>query len=126
MSAIIFLETKDLAIVDSFYREILGLSLWLDQGVCRIYRDEHLLIGFCQKSDPKPFHGILTWFYPSRAEVDAQATKLKDYLTVTPRENSAFRIYQCFAADPEGRTLEFQQFLHPVDWQFAGSCSTMD
>ena len=33
-----------------------------------------------------------------------------------PKENERYNIYQFFAEDPEGRTLEFQHFLHPIDW----------
>ena len=29
--------------------------------------------------------------------------------------NEQYQIYQFFAEDPEGRTLEFQAFLHPVE-----------
>jgi histidyl-tRNA synthetase len=37
----------------------------------------------------------------------------------SPRENSKYRIYHFYARDPEGRSIEFQSFLHPIDWDFA-------
>lgn len=39
---------------------------------------------------------------------------MKDTADAEPRENKDYKIYQFFAKDPEGRTLEFQYFMHPV------------
>ena len=36
-SHIVFLATTDLAATADFYEEALGLTLALDQGICRIY-----------------------------------------------------------------------------------------
>lgn len=39
---------------------------------------------------------------------------LGDIATTGPRENTKYRIYHFFGVDPEGRTVEFRHFLHPV------------
>jgi hypothetical protein len=58
--------------------------------------------------------GILTLYYDTRAAVDEQREALADVATDDPRVNEAYDIYQFFAEDPEGRTLEFQTFLHDL------------
>jgi hypothetical protein len=57
---------------------------------------------------------MITFFYPSREEVDRIFAELQDIASTDPAENQRYRIYQFFAADPEGRALEFQAFLHPL------------
>jgi len=41
--------------------------------------------------------------------------RLDDRAHGSPEVNEQYDIYQFFADDPEGRTLEFQTFLHPID-----------
>ena len=40
--------------------------------------------------------------------------RLTGYAEHPPRENPDYRIYHFFARDPEGRSLEFQSFLHEL------------
>ena len=35
--------------------------------------------------------------------------------TSEPKKNEKYEIYQFFAQDPEGRVIEFQAFLHPIE-----------
>jgi len=118
MAGIIFYKTKMPEELDRFYIGRLGMELWLDQGGCRIYRSDNLLLGFCHREDAD-LDGIITFFFPERSQVDETYLNLKDIADAPPRHNSRYQIYQFFACDPEGRTLEFQSFEHPIDYQFA-------
>ena len=114
MGQIIFYKTNDLDKIQSFYQEKLGFNLWLDQGSCKILKGKNLLIGFCE-GDVKEEETIITFFYKTKEEVDLIYNKyFNNYKS--PIENKKYNIYQFFAKDPEGRTLEFQHFLHPIDW----------
>lgn len=114
---IVFYRTRMLDTLSDFYTRIAGCTLWLDQGACRIYRFGNQLLGFCAGKDAD-ISGIITFVYDSNREVDAMWKALTDAsarfvgvsVTTPPRDNETFGIYQCFATDPEGRTIEFQRF----------------
>lgn len=116
MSAIVFFRTDARARVCSFYRERLGFETWLEQDGCTILRHDDLKLGFCDTAgDQSPdIDGIVTIYYDSRETVDEMREALADVATDDPRVNEDYDIYQFFAADPEGRTLEFQTFLHDL------------
>jgi hypothetical protein len=57
---------------------------------------------------------VITFFSETRDYVDMMYDILQDIATTTPAENLTYRIYQFYATDPEGRTLEFQSFLHDL------------
>ena len=40
--------------------------------------------------------------------------KFKKISNGPPKENPRYQIYHFFTKDPEGRTLEFQYFMHPL------------
>lgn len=123
-----FLSTPDLAATDAFYREVLGFSLILDQGVCRIYRvSDSAFLGFCRETeniDAVTAEGvILTLVVDSTAQVD----RWSDYLATThahliekaPALNEQFNIYHLFLRDPNGYLVEIQCFLDPT-WPTLG------
>ena len=111
MNGIIFMKTNDLETVDDFYRKKLGCQLWLDQGACRIYKAGNFLLGFCQHLQTKiDENTLLTFFFEDRKEVDKFYEIMKDTAESSPNFNRKFQIYNFFAKDPEGRTLEFQIF----------------
>ena len=116
-SGIIFLTTQDLKKMRDFYIEEVGCGLWLDQGSCLIFRYGNLLLGFC-KGDEPDLGGTITFFYPEKKGVDRMYEKFKGRVQSPPRENPKYRIYHFYARDPEGRSVEFQCFLHPLDWKF--------
>jgi catechol 2,3-dioxygenase-like lactoylglutathione lyase family enzyme len=111
-----FLYTRDLTATARFYEEILGLTLALDQGDCRIYcvsRDGYL--GFCQRGEApeQPVGIILTFATP---EVDEWYQYLSDQGVVfekPPTLNPKYNIYHCFLRDPNGYLIEIQRFLDP-------------
>jgi hypothetical protein len=74
-------------------------------------------IGFCQR-DQVPKGGLVTFFYPGRAQVDEQYEKFKSRAVAKPKLNPKYEIYHFFAHDPEGRMIEFQYFEGKIDWDF--------
>lgn len=117
MPGIVFHSTQKLDDLKTFYND-LGATIWVDQGDCIILNFNNFLLGFCQRDQPAETCGMLTLFYRTKEEVDAVYDKVKDCATGPPKENTKYNIYQFFAKDPEGRTLEFQVFLHAINWDW--------
>ncbi len=113
MAGIVFLKTKRLADVVRFYCEQVGMNVWLEQADCTILQHGNLLVGFCQR-DTADTGGIITFYYPTRADVDQMYEKFRPAGATSPQQNNKYRIYHFFAEDPEDRTIEFQTFLDPV------------
>jgi hypothetical protein len=118
-SGIVFFSTTKLEEVKGFYIERVGCELWLDQGSCAILRYGNLLVGFCQ-SQEADLDTLITFFYERKEDVDALYEELKPSSISAPKENRKYRIYHFYARDPEGRSIEFQSFLHPIEWDFRG------
>ncbi|MFX0116040.1 MAG: nitroreductase family protein [Candidatus Hodarchaeota archaeon] len=114
MSGIIFLKTQDLEQIKDFYIKELDMSIWQDQGDCLILKKGNLLLGFCQR-DEAEISGVITFFYLSKKEVDEIHERLKEIALDKPIENEHYKIYNFYANDPEGRLVEFQCFLHPLN-----------
>ncbi|MBN2432581.1 MAG: VOC family protein [Acidobacteria bacterium] len=117
MGGIIFFRTQKLPELREYYGERLGCTVWLDQQDCVIFRYANMLFGFCQRDDVR-MDGMITFFFNDRAGVDRHYEKFKDLAQSPPKDNPRYRIYHFFATDPEGRTIEFQYFDHPIDWDF--------
>ena len=96
----------------TFYEQVMGLPLVLDQGGCRIYcvvGDAY--VGFCERAGPRPTEGVL--FTIVTDEVDEWAEHLKAHgveFTQEPKHNSEYQIYHFFAKDPNGYLIEVQKF----------------
>jgi catechol 2,3-dioxygenase-like lactoylglutathione lyase family enzyme len=108
-----FLYTRDLAVTAHFYEEVLGLSLVLDQGSCRIYRTGgDAFLGFCERAEaPEEPAGIIITLVTDA--VDAWHDHLRQRgvtFTHPPRLNPTYNIYHCFLRDPNGYLLEIQTF----------------
>jgi hypothetical protein len=117
MSGICFFKSESLKKIKEFYLNRIGMKLWLDQGSCVIFRDDKFLLGFCEAQTVES-NGIITFFFETQKEVDDIYGRIKDISDGEPRVNEKYNIYQFFAKDPEDRTLEFQVFLHDLDWRF--------
>ncbi|PSQ18035.1 glyoxalase [Halobacteriales archaeon QS_8_69_26] len=113
MSGIVFFRTEDPGPVVSFYTESVGAEVWLEQPGCTILEHGGFKFGFCER-DVTETCGILTFYYEDRAAVDGMYEELSDHARGPPEENEQYDIYQFFAEDPDGRTAEFQTFLHPI------------
>ncbi|MFW9845882.1 MAG: VOC family protein [Candidatus Thorarchaeota archaeon] len=113
MAGIVFFRTARLEETIQFYTSRLGMKIWLEQKECTILSHGNLLLGFCQ-NDAFETEGVITFFSLTRREVDQMHNSLQDIATSEPTENETYRIYQFYARDLEGRTLEFQAFLHSL------------
>jgi catechol 2,3-dioxygenase-like lactoylglutathione lyase family enzyme len=113
MPGIIFLRTANLKATIEFYVSRLGMKVWIEQEGCTILSHGSFFLGFCQGETPET-NGVITLFYERKEEVDKMYSELKDIATSEPIGNSRYKIYQFYANDPEGRTLEFQTFLHKL------------
>ena len=114
MAGIIFFGTTILQDIVDFYVNEIGMHVWLERAECVILNHGNLLLGFCER-DSIETEGMITIFYPSKEDVDVMYEQLKPISTSEPVENDKYQIYQFFAEDPEGRALEFQAFLHPIE-----------
>ena len=113
---LIFLKTRDRQSLVRFYVETIQMKVWLEQPDITILSHGNFILGFHHRPDQEPeTSGMYTFVYPSKEEVDAMYQKFqRTTADGPPRINERYRIYQFFAKDPEGRQLEFQAFLHPL------------
>lgn len=115
-SQITFLYTDDLEKTHHFYHQIMGFSLALDQGNCRIYEiTQSGFIGFCTKEEISNDHSdiILTIV---TTQVDDWYQKLSSKgiaFDKKPQINEDFQIYHCYLRDPNGYLIEIQTFIDP-------------
>lgn len=114
---ITFLYTRDLRKTTHFYEEVMGLSLVLDQGSCRIYRvSADGFLGFCERaSAPEKPEGIIFTFATHQVDEWYQLLIERGVaFEKPPTHNPDYNIYHCFLRDPNGYLLEIQQFLNPA------------
>jgi len=110
---IVFLRAAQLEATKLFYLDRVGMTVWVEQPDITILRFANLLVGFHQQPEPDT-DVVLTFFYDTCEEVDAMYAQFSERATTQPQENAKYRIYNFFAKDPEGRTIEFQTFLHEL------------
>lgn len=113
MSGIVFFRTEDEDRVVEFYTERVGAAVWLEQDGCTILHHDGFKFGFCGREETDT-EGIVTFYYDDRAAVDEMYDRLEDVARGPPEDNEQYEVYQFFADDPDGRTVEFQTFLHPL------------
>jgi catechol 2,3-dioxygenase-like lactoylglutathione lyase family enzyme len=113
MAGIVFFATEDEDRAVEFYREKVGAEVWLEQDGCTILQHDEFKFGFCER-DRTEDCGILTFYYDDRAGVDECYDRLADLAEEPPVKNEQYEIYHFFLEDPDGRTVEFQTFLHPL------------
>jgi catechol 2,3-dioxygenase-like lactoylglutathione lyase family enzyme len=113
MAGIVFLRTGQLEQIRAFYVDVIGMKPWLSQPGIEILHKGSFLIGF-QAKDVTDSDGLLTFVYQSREEVDKLYTRLSQRALAPPKRTEQFRIYNFFATDPDGRTIEFQVFEHEL------------
>jgi hypothetical protein len=133
---LIFIKTRDRQKLVDFYTERCEMQIWLEQPNITILSHGNFLLGLHQldKNSNDNDNSIdgptttttsnsgigtdgitYTFVYPSVSLVNQMYHKLSDIAVSPPITNEVYRIYQFFARDPEGRRLEFQAFLHPVE-----------
>ena len=115
---ITFLYTSDLQSTAHFYEEVIGLTLTLDQGACRIYRTgEGGYLGFCQRENTPSDHEniIYTLVTPYVDEWYQYLVEQGVTFEKPPAINRKFKIYHCTFRDVNGYLIEIQRFLDE-DW----------
>ncbi len=117
-SSITFCYTDNLTRTSQWYEDVLGLSLAIDQGNCRIY---HItgkgFIGFCERKAVSINHDDLILTFVTD-DVDGWYQRLKEHNAIVvgkPEINEPYNVYHFFARDPNGYRIEIQQFLSPSD-----------
>jgi predicted lactoylglutathione lyase len=113
MSGLVFFRTESLETVVEFYTETVGATVWLEQPGCTILEHDDFRVGFCE-GDVTETCGIVTFVYDDRNAVEDMYEAVEGTAEEPPHENATYDIYQFFAEDPDGRTVEFQTFLQPV------------
>jgi predicted enzyme related to lactoylglutathione lyase len=110
---ITFLPTNDLNATTHFYKEILNLQLFLDQGDCVIFRTcENAYIGFCEREFSFLDGKIILTFIVDDVDKNYENLIKNIKLQVSkPIINSKYRIYHFFITDPNGYFVEIQKFL---------------
>ncbi len=112
---IIFLYTRDLDATAQFYEDVIGFSLVLDQGGCRIYESaQNAYLGFCERASADSETGVIVTIVTDA--VDQWCERLRDAdvpIEKSPALNETYGIYHCFARDPNGYLIEIQRFLDP-------------
>jgi predicted lactoylglutathione lyase len=111
MSGIVFFATENHDAVVDFYTSVVEAEVWLEQPDCTILQHDGFRFGFCAR-DRTDDCGILTFVYDSREAVDAMHDRVGDAAREEPQFNEKYDIYQFFADDPDGRSVEFQVFEH--------------
>ncbi len=102
-----------------FYEEVMGFSLRLDQGTCRIVETNQKgggLLGYCaheQKSAPVG-NLIITLVTSSVDEWYDYLTDCGVNIPEPPKLNLNYNIYHFFFSDPDGYKLEIQEFRDPA------------
>ncbi len=114
MTGIVFFGSRDYEAMSAFYVEEVGAEVWLEQAACTILQYDNQLFGFCA-SDEAETDGTLTFVTETRAGVHAFYDRFAERANGEPVVNEEYDIYQFFAEDPEGRTMEFQTFLHETE-----------
>ena len=113
---ITFLYTPNLEETSRFFEDVLGLSLVLDQGKCRIHRVcKNCFLGFCQREGEADYKdGIVYTFVTEDVDSWYQHLKERDVdLHKAPEINMTHNIYHFFFSDPNGYLFEVQKFFDP-------------
>ena len=115
---IVFLGAGDLQKIHDFYSGLLGCALAIDQSTCRIYQvSTKAYVGFClhleTKADPTTRSPMLTLVTDRVDEVYTRILSRGLWVDGPPRLNAKYNIYHFFTRDPEGYTVEVQEFVQP-------------
>jgi catechol 2,3-dioxygenase-like lactoylglutathione lyase family enzyme len=114
-AAITFCYVPDLRATASFYEDVLGLPLVLDQGGCRIYRVAGGgYFGFCERDVAPQTESVLLTFVTDDVDgVHARLVAAGAVVDQEPRDNAEYEIYHAFYRDPAGYRVEVQRFWDP-------------
>lgn len=106
---IVFFRTEAHDEVVEFYTDRLGASVAVEQPDCTILDRAGFRLGFCDREGAETA-GTITFVVPTREAVEETYERLEDRARGPPAYSDTYEIYQFFAEDPEGRTVEVQSF----------------
>ncbi|MEQ9812848.1 MAG: VOC family protein [Azospirillaceae bacterium] len=112
-----FLRVGDLDRAASFYTDVLGLELVLDQGACRIFRaSADAFIGVCaHRGPPHDPTAVITTFVTQDVEGwHARLVAAGAVVDAEPTFSERFGVTHFFFRDPDGYLLEVQRFHDPA------------
>lgn len=113
---IVFLPAPNWEATRTFYEQVLGLRVALEQTDCVIYQVIGAgYLGFCQRTEmPQPADRVILTLVAQ--QVDAWYAHLQAHgveITKPPTLNERYQIYHLFARDPNGYLIEIQRFEDP-------------
>ena len=114
--SITFLYTDDLERHAAFYRDVMGLTEVLDQGVAKIFQwTPTSFLGVCDKKDrTRGNKGIMLTFLVEDAQKAYDELLARGVVFDEPLEaRGGFNLRSAFFRDPEGYVLEIQEFTDP-------------
>ena len=115
-SMVVFYPCKDIEETRSFYMEVLGLKLYNDQGMCKIFDTGYGYLGFCQYAHGGlASHVCISFNCKDTEEVDKMYALFGQepaYQCTVPQRHPDFAVYSFFMKDPNGYTVEFQKILN--------------
>jgi predicted enzyme related to lactoylglutathione lyase len=111
---ITFFGTENLEETTNFYQNVLGLELYKDQGICKIFTATLTgKIGFCEhmKVVLEEKSPIITFIFENVDELYQKLVKNGIQIENPPKMDLKFNIYHFFFKDPNGYTIEIQRFI---------------
>ncbi|MFI3283578.1 MAG: VOC family protein [Erysipelotrichaceae bacterium] len=112
-SMVVFYPCTNIEETYTFYTKIIGLTLYEDQGMCKILDSGYGYIGFCQYDDPTlATKTCISFNLNNKEEVDLMHQKMQSCnveITSPPSQHPKFNVYSFFMKDPNGYTVEFQK-----------------
>jgi len=113
---VVWLYTDDLDRLAEFYRDVLELPQVLDQGVCRVFQVSPTgFLGVCNKEGrPRGTRGMMFTFLVEDIVAAYEHYRARGVVFDGPPDLSGGgTVHSCFFRDPEGYSLELQEFDDP-------------
>lgn len=114
-SMVNFYPCLDINQTTHFYLEMIGLTLYQDQGKARIFDTGYGYLGFCQYDySDLATQTCISFNLKDQESVDQYYKDLKNKgieVMTSPQKHPQFEVYSFFARDPNGYKLEFQKIL---------------
>lgn len=107
-----FYTCKNLDETESFWLKM-GLTLYMRQPNTIILDSGEGMIGFIQKDNHQtPAYSCISIVKNTKEEIDEIYHLLKKEALDAPKIHPTAPVYSFFLKDPNGYTVEFQQFIH--------------
>lgn len=115
-SMVVFYPCLDIEKTNEFYQKVIGLTLYQDQGSCKIFDTGYGYLGFCEYEDHiLATKTCISFNLPTTKDVDVKYQEMKAQNIVgltAPKKHPKFDVYSFFMKDPNDYTIEFQKILN--------------